>query len=384
MNFENTLDLELELKWIDFNGREIDQGTIMPLSEASRETFIGHVFRVKANELLLEYKVSRETSAKKKVQIVGCGSVKENPRSTERDEEFAKLMHPLDKPCEGPSSQWSCVRYLTVQDLEKRSKFDYGIQPNETKKRGYATVDDSYTQQIGKIPKVTPSPGYAKMSFTEPLKDLLHRWYFQRRNDSMKEHDVIPGGYTNNDVVKIDKIDLDQYTHIQRSIIREMRQILEWWTAGIKLKHTSTFGIRIYRRNSVLINHVDRMDTHLASAVIHIHQEGVDQGWPLELYLPDNRVAEVYLQPMEIILYEGAWLRHGRPMRFQGQEFANVFSHFAPPDWYGPKGDSTNRYFGIPPNRLTTLADPPHRILSSDFLDKQQQLHHRQHSSQEL
>ena len=60
-----------------------------------------------------------------------------------------------------------------------------------------------------------------------------------------------------------------------------------------------------------------------------------DGGWPLELLLPNRTVAEVYTQPGEIILYEGAWLRHGRPMRFKGDEFANVFSHFAPPDWHG-------------------------------------------------
>ena len=29
-----------------------------------------------------------------------------------------------------------------------------------------------------------------------------------------------------------------------------------------------------------------------------------DGGWPLELLLPDGRVAEVYLQPGELVLYE--------------------------------------------------------------------------------
>jgi hypothetical protein len=41
--------------------------------------------------------------------------------------------------------------------------------------------------------------------------------------------------------------------------------------------------------------------------------------------LPHGRVGEVYLQPGEMVLYEGAWLRHGRPMRFKGDEFANIF-----------------------------------------------------------
>jgi len=50
-----------------------------------------------------------------------------------------------------------------------------------------------------------------------------------------------------------------------------------------------------------------------------------DGGWPLEVLLPHGRVGEVYLQAGEMVLYEGAWLRHGRPMRFKGGEFANIF-----------------------------------------------------------
>jgi len=37
--------------------------------------------------------------------------------------------------------------------------------------------------------------------------------------------------------------------------------------------HTATFGVRIYRREAMLVNHVDRADTHLASAVMQIGQE---------------------------------------------------------------------------------------------------------------
>ena len=377
VSFENLLDAELAIYWLDFNGVEVPQGVLMPLSEAARESYVGHVFRVKWQDLLVyETKVSEKTRRDRKLSIGGCGELKENPRSTARDAEFAELMHDVSRPClpAEKSAQWSCVKYLTLEDLKLRRKEDYGLLPNETQstRRHFMTTDDSYVSQIGKIPQVSPGPGYAKMTFTKELKRLLGDWYLARRNDSLRVHDTIPGGYTNNDVVKIDKVDLDRFPHIHDGIVREMRQILEYWT-GLKLKHTSTFGVRVYRRNSVLINHVDRMDTHLASAVIQLHQD-VDEGWPLELYLSRGRVAEVYLQPQEIILYEGAWLRHGRPMRFKGNEFANVFSHFAPPDWRGPassiggKPTSTN-YYGIPSDRLTTLADKP-GVLHSNFFDK--------------
>ena len=51
-----------------------------------------------------------------------------------------------------------------------------------------------------------------------------------------------------------------------------------------------------------------------------------DGGWPLEVMRNDNggHLGEVYLQPGEMVLYEGARLKHGRPMRLKGDEFGNV------------------------------------------------------------
>ena len=44
-----------------------------------------------------------------------------------------------------------------------------------------------------------------------------------------------------------------------------------------------------------------------------------------EVMLPDGRLGEVYLQPGEMVLYEGAWLRHGRPMRFKVRRQTSAF-----------------------------------------------------------
>lgn len=195
------------------------------------------------------------------------------------------------------------------------------------------------------------------MNMTERLRSLLLPFYDERKKDSMIPHGVIAGGYTNNHIVDFDKIDLDRFRQVHREIVKEMKQVLQWWTR-LRLKHTSTFGIRIYRRDSMLIDHVDRMDTHLASAVLQVHQEVDDHGgWPLEVLLPDGNVGEVYLQAGQMVLYEGAWLRHGRPMRFRGHEFANVFSHFAPLDWRGPNSGEPPAFYGYVRGRCSTIAD---------------------------
>ena len=75
-----------------------------------------------------------------------------------------------------------------------------------------------------------------------------------------------------------------------------------------------------------------------------------DGGWPLEVVGEDDVVREVYLQPGEMVLYEGkppqlgqqaaqllisgARLLHGRPMRFKGEHFGNIFTHFKPNQYY--------------------------------------------------
>merc|ERR1711908_114051 len=144
------------------------------------------------------------------------------------------------------------------------------------------------------------------MTMPKSLREPLLKFYEERKGDAEKR-DHIPGGYTNNDIYPFYHINLDYYQDMHQHIMHEMQPVMEWWT-NMTLEHTSTFGIRIYKRHSMLINHVDREDTHLASAVLQVAQT-VDKkgGWPLEVYLPNGGVGEVYLQPGEMVLYEGAW-----------------------------------------------------------------------------
>eukprot|EP00972_Heterocapsa_arctica_P079852 11766082-Heterocapsa_arctica.AAC.1 len=64
-----------------------------------------------------------------------------------------------------------------------------------------------------------------------------------------------------------------------------------------------TFGIRVYRKGSMLINHLDKKESHLASAVLQVAQQvPEDGGWPLEVVHPHKPgVKEVYLQPGEMV-----------------------------------------------------------------------------------
>jgi hypothetical protein len=204
------------------------------------------------------------------------------------------------------------------------------------------------------------------MTMPKAIRDVLLPFYNNTKHE-MTPHEPVPGGYLNVDKIEMNRLNLDHYPEIRAVIVKEMKLVLQWWTQ-MRVRHTSTYGIRIYRRGAMLINHVDRGDSHLASAVMQVAQDvDLDGGWPLEVLLGNKEVGEVYLQPGEIVLYEGAWLRHGRPMRFKGNEFANIFTHFAPYEWNGPPAYEPDANKPLPvgfghgyvPWRCNTVADEP-------------------------
>jgi len=266
-----------------------------------------------------------------------------------RDNEFEGLVVVDPEECDGEdTSKWSCVHHLSKEEEAARVPSEHGFAPGEEGFRKVGAVDDEgYTRHIPKIIRVTNGSGILLMEQTDYMKKTLFTW-FEAEKHNLVNHGVVPGGYTNSHHIQIEKLSLDLYPHIHSIVVSEMHQVLQWWT-NQRLKHTSTFGLREYKRGSMLINHVDRMDTHIASAVIQVEQHGIDEGggWPLEVLLPAGCLnsegechrTEIYMQPGQMALYEGAKVMHGRPMRLRGDGFGNIFSHFAPIDWFGPNSD---------------------------------------------
>ena len=233
-----------------------------------------------------------------------------------------------------PTKHWGhCVLYETSVEIANRDQNLYGfIEEDNATERDAGTYEDFDSFNVLKMKtqiRVTNGPGYKIMKMPSDLFELL-KIFFDRtyHSEFTTSHGIIPGEFTNIKAVPMDKIELDDFPNLKLEIIEEMRLILEEWTEQ-RLKHTSTFGIRVYKRDAMLINHVDQWETHIASAVLQIAQD-VEEGWPLEILDKFGNAALVYLQPGDMVLYEGAYFKHGRPMRFKGNMFANIFTHFAP------------------------------------------------------
>ncbi|CAM9423295.1 unnamed protein product [Laminaria digitata] len=126
---------------------------------------------------------------------------------------------------------------------------------------------------------------------------------------------------------------------VRDRLYTDLADVMEDW-AGTKLKRTSCYGVRLYFRDSVLANHVDRVDTHVISAIINVAQENVDTAWPLYVRGHDGVAKNITMEPGEIIMYESASVIHGRPETFKGDSFANIFVHYAPLEgWTITDGD---------------------------------------------
>jgi len=352
ITFTNRAPVTALVNWINFNGETHSDSvhTVNPDASTVIHSFAGHAFRVHGDvtdhPLLLEYQAKKDEH---EVLIEGCDGVKAEPKRpfvAARAAEFQSLVHNHTAPCEpaGKSGKWSCVRLTSKEDYAKRlhdgTIFGFADKTESGHRQIGEVWDRGYVSHIGKVPRVADGSGYLKMSFSQKLKDILLPWYAEYgvggSKTAVQHHPPIPGGYTNSHTVSLSKVDLDDFRHIQRAAAEEMQDIMQWWT-GRKLQHTATFGVRIYHRGSMLIDHVDRADTHIASAVIQVAQSvEEDGGWPLEVIDAEGNCAEVFLQPAEFVLYEGGRFRHGRPMRLRGDSMSNVFSHFAPLDWHGP------------------------------------------------
>jgi len=341
--FTNKAGVRVAVFWVDFKGKEVRLIDIESGQRNTQNSFHGHVFHIRAagtGKLIQIYKVKAPDQLS--TVIVPCiGLEKERAVDESRWPEFEQLaVAEADKICEGAdSSKWSCIRYVSDEDAAARDSSLYGFTQKEAEATSYkkgTTIDTIYRPQIKHIPNVSDyEQGYLKMQMTDKLKGLL-KFYTESKHRT-KTHDFVPGYFTNNHEVPMDILDINEFRDIRLMIIDEMRQVLQWWTKQ-ELKHTTSFGLRVYKRDAMLINHLDRKDTHIASAILQVHQV-VDEngGWPVEVYHPHRRgLSEVYLQPGEMLLYEGARLEHGRPMRFRGKEFANVFSHFSPMGFDGP------------------------------------------------
>ena len=118
-----------------------------------------------------------------------------------------------------------------------------------------------------------------------------------------------------------------------QSLGERLKRAHEDWS-GMRLVEASCYGIRVYQNGCFLYNHVDTIETHIISASLCVDQR-LNNPWPFYIEDIDGRPHEVSLQPGEMLFYESAKLKHGRPYPLDGDYYAAIFVHYTP-EGYDP------------------------------------------------
>jgi hypothetical protein len=113
-----------------------------------------------------------------------------------------------------------------------------------------------------------------------------------------------------------------------RALLVALKPLHEEW-CGFPLAESVCYGIRIYLRGTFLYEHTDRPDTHIISSTICVNRE-TDEPWPLCVEDLSGRRHHIILEPGEMLFYEGALLRHGRPYPLAGDSYAGIYLHYRP------------------------------------------------------
>ncbi|MFN0264533.1 hypothetical protein ACKTEK_11700 [Tepidamorphus sp. 3E244] len=126
---------------------------------------------------------------------------------------------------------------------------------------------------------------------------------------------------------------LFQHEEFNQRLMSDVQDVHEAW-CGKALRKAACYGIRVYQPRSYLLNHYDHSATHVVSSTICVDSR-LNRPWPLYIEDLDGNPHEVSIEPGEMVFFEGAKLKHGRPYAMDGEYYANIFVHFTPVDWPG-------------------------------------------------
>ncbi len=174
--------------------------------------------------------------------------------------------------------------------------------------------------------------GFAKRRLPDDVFTLITSFWKENKHKEKPEKWPRGNTYTNNWVaptymVSFEDPDISNGYATKKKIWEFLRPVIEEWT-GQKLKETSLYGIRVYKNNSILATHVDRLPL-VSSCIIQVDQD-ISEPWPVEVIGHDGKAHNVSMSPGDMVLYESHSILHGRPFPLKGNFYANIFVHYIP------------------------------------------------------
>ena len=172
-------------------------------------------------------------------------------------------------------------------------------------------------------------------------------------------HNGLKHPATEGKIEPIETEELPYFIHqpeLNQKVLRELQPMHEQWS-GVPLKGATAYGLRAYRNNSVLFMHIDKMQTHIISCILHVDHSEDSEPWPLFIEDFQGNTNEVILESGDMLFYESSKCIHGRPRPFRGSWYSSIFVHYYPQRW-DPKRDLEVHY-AIPPNWMDVKPEKP-------------------------
>jgi len=133
---------------------------------------------------------------------------------------------------------------------------------------------------------------------------------------------------------------------LTKRVLHELRDYAETWS-GVELTPYRAYGFRLYQNNSQLTMHVDKMQTHIISFILHIDSSEDAEPWPIFIEDFNGNTHEVTLKSGDMLFYESSKCFHGRPRRLNGSWYSSIFVHYYPKHgWYEKNHALESHYSG--------------------------------------
>jgi len=328
--------------WISPDGSSLYVGSAATGAPYEVSSFVGHSFQIlqegggASGEIVSEFVVpplGEGEDAADLLQVVVTRSVGACPVDGAQSE---ILTFPGFEIC-GPSSA------VYVNDGLDRVVLGRDQREDDTRAANEARRVHLNLNQPHKVPRFT-TEGFA----LRRMPDNLHAMLLQHVRRQFERQIVEPWPKGDSYVNFWETPTTMMYLQPgQQKLINEaLKPILEEWIRNYtqyydgdkELKPTSCYGVRMYKKGNFLRHHVDRVQTHAVSAILHIDSHALAQPWPLEIWDHDRVLHRFNLTAGDMVLYESASCIHGRPSRLVAASddawYANSFVHFAPKnDW---------------------------------------------------
>lgn len=136
---------------------------------------------------------------------------------------------------------------------------------------------------------------------------------------------------------------------LTKRVLEELQPLHEAW-ANVKLRPYQAYGFRLYRNQSNLLMHVDKMETHVISCILHIDSSEDAEPWPILIEDFQGNTNQVTLKSGEMLFYESSKCFHGRPSRFNGSWYSSIFVHYYPKYGWNNVDHKLESHYAVPPS----------------------------------